>query len=96
MKGDVPAPALRLLAQLPVRTHTAPDPVTRQYGRPGKGTRANTDQFGSKAVLFRGVVYASVTDALKELRVGYRTLANWIDRGQAEYVEAPQKQRRTA
>ena len=86
MKGDLPPAAFRLLNVLPVRTHIAPEPEARGYGRPGKGTRAETDRFGSKGIRFRGVEYASITEALRKLRVGYRTLCTWIDSGDASYL----------
>ena len=86
MKGDIPAAAFRLLTQSTVRTHYAPEPSPRHYGKPGKGVRAETDQYGSRAIRFRGITYPSITVALKKLRVGYKTLNNWLDNGTAQHV----------
>lgn len=73
MKGDLPAPALRLLNALPVRTHErAP------FVRPPQGSKLG------RAITIDGVRYASIKDAKKHLRVCSGTVYDWLENGRAK------------
>lgn len=93
MKGDIPKAAFRLLTMLPVKTHVAPDRSGRPSGYvnpPGRGGS------NAQAIKVYGTVYPSHKAVLRELRVSFDVLKRWLGNGTAEYVEAPQKERRTA
>lgn len=79
MKGDTPAAALRLMAQLPIRTveHRPPE---RVYNNPG-------NPYGKRAVLLGGVRYETVRDARKAHRIGYQRFYDMIETGEAKYVK---------
>ena len=83
MKGDICAPAFRLLHSLPVRTHIRPEPVERKSFAPVPVPRGMSQ---ARAIRFRGVTYESIKDARKKLRVSFRTLSKWIAEGSAELV----------
>ena len=74
MKGDLPAAALRLCAELPVRTHE----------------RANISHVhGSKAapkVEVRGVTYPSLAEAARQLGYSRGKVQLMIQRGKARYA----------
>ena len=72
MKGDIPAPAFRLLNALPVRTHERSAIVKVVDNRNGK------------AVIIDGVRYESARQAKKALGVGSQTMENWLDTGRAK------------
>ncbi len=82
MRDDLPEPAVRLLASLPVTTHTQPEPDQRRLGKP-KNTYPGEPR---KPVRIKGVEYASLKEARRVLRIGAKTLQAWVDTGMAEYV----------
>lgn len=88
---------LRLLAQLPVRTHESrpyQEPVVRKTAQPRnkrgswytpRGSKKNKPGV-ARAVRVNGKIYASITQAKYSLRVSPATLYNMIDTGKAEYA----------
>lgn len=75
MTGDVPAAALRLMAELPVRTHLR------------TMTAAHNIRFknNTRGVIIGRTVYESVTDAGRQLGKSRGAIRNMIERGEARY-----------
>jgi hypothetical protein len=82
MKGDIPSAAFRLLTTLPVRVHTKPEPVRKEYVRTPYAASVQ-----GKSLLFKGETYHSHTDALRALKIGHRRLMKMIASGAATYVD---------
>lgn len=84
MKGDIPQAAVNLSSSLPVVTHTQRDPDQRKLKRP----TIYPPKKGPEGLPVRiaGVEYASLKEARRKLRKGAKTLYNWLDSGQAEYI----------
>ena len=78
MRGDVPAAALRLCAQLPVRTHERPPPPPK--------AQFNGNRYGRRPVIIKGVEYATIRDARNKLGIGYEAFYGMIDSGEAKYL----------
>lgn len=77
MTGDLPAAALRLMSQCPVRTHEAKLP-----------TRSEANH--TRPVKIGGVTYESLTEAARQLRCNRETLRKRLKAGK---TDAPSKQR---
>ena len=89
MKGDLPQAALRLLTQLPVRTHTAPPPpppyitlAQRRKAMPNPGGKFRV----AKPVRARGKEFPSIYAATRGLHVSLQTIYKWLETGKAEYL----------
>ena len=65
---------LRLMAQLPVRTHTRKEAPRKQ------------SQGRSKPIRAMGVEYGGFRQCWKSLRISPLTLSKWLRDGRAEYV----------
>ena len=76
MKGDIPGPAFRLLALLPVRTIEA-RPERRTY-RERQGQQ--------KGIEIEGRFFQSMKEAKRELGYGYDRIKRLIGKGMARYV----------
>lgn len=89
MKGDVPAPALRLLNALPVHVHRAKEPETRYFAvqkRKAAGVKLADHDGQPKPILIRGVRYDSIAEARLKLKQSTQTLHRMVELGEAEYV----------
>ena len=84
MKGDLPTPALRLLATLPVRTHIAQDPDRRRIGKPIVPSAIGFEK--GKPVRIGGAEYPSIAKAIKKLHIAKQTVHKMLQEGTAEYV----------
>lgn len=85
MRGDLPTVAFRLMQQLPVHTHTAPEPVEI----PGRGRSAFRDGSGGtnrKAIKIAGREYKSISAAKRDLRIATRTIYFMLEDGRAERI----------
>ncbi len=72
MRGDIPAPAFRLLNALPVRTHERKtSPVYLQGSKNGR------------AIVIDGTQFPSILRAKKALRVSSDTIYEWLSNGNA-------------
>lgn len=78
MKGDLPAAAMRLCAQLTVRTHERKDSAQPSTARGNK--------YGSRPVIIKGVHYETIRDARKALSIGYERFYEMLDKGEARYA----------
>ena len=95
MKGDLPLPALRLMQQLPVRTHEQREVKTskqlayyyaakdraRKAMKPGVGRGMNQPQ--ARAVIINGRHYESMKEACTQLHIGHTTFYAMIQDGRA-------------
>jgi len=88
MRGDIHPAAYRLLTQLPVRTHTAPEPpppyitMARRKPMPNPGGKFRV----AKPVRVRGREFPSICAATRCLHVSLQTLYKWLNEGKAEYL----------
>ena len=82
MTGDIPEAALRLLTQLPVRTHEQVEKTKKRYTWSPRAFEAK-----GKRILHRGKYYRSHVEAMAKMRVGKIRLMRMIDSGLAVYVE---------
>ena len=74
MRGDIPAAALRLVCELPVRTHE------RTFIRHVQGSKA------PPPVVVEGAEYPSVAAAARELRKSRGFVRGLLRKGKARYV----------
>ncbi len=87
MRDDLPEPAVRLLASLPVTTHTRPESIQRSTlsmrrrrvidGIDGEFVQA-------KPVKIRGKKYGSIAMARAALKVSTQTIHKWLEEGTAK------------
>lgn len=88
MRGDLPEPALRLLCELPVRTHERYEPENRvdwrKYHKRAIEKRGSSNQ--CRPLRYNGQTYKSITDAKRSLRISPQTLYRLIDAGEAVYL----------
>ena len=78
MRGDLPACAVRLMAELPSRTHE------RQFGEHTR--RASAHNREPRCVVIDGAHYRSLTDAARQLRKCRETIRKMIANGEASYA----------
>lgn len=77
----------RLLAKLPVRTHTQRGELLAPEGdRRGRQPIPAGHKAG-RAVLYRGTTYKSVSSAARTLKVHPRTIYDWVRIGRAQFVK---------
>ncbi len=89
MRDDLHPAAVRLLASLPVRTHTQPEPVQRSTmsmrrrrvidGIDGEFVQA-------KPIKIRGKKYGSIAAARIALKISTQTIHKWLEEGKAILV----------
>ena len=84
MRDDLPEPAVRLLASLPVTEHRQREPDARKLKRypqfpPQKGPPGSP-------VRIAGVEYASLKEARRKLHKGAKTIERMLASGDAEYI----------
>jgi hypothetical protein len=82
MRGDIPAPALRLLNALPVTTHTRPEEPGKRYVPLPIPHGMNN----AAPIRYKGKRYDSIAEAKRQLRCGYKAIQRWLDNGDAELV----------
>jgi hypothetical protein len=94
MTGDVPAAALRLLALLPVRTHTQPRPpergeTMRRFGRRKAAPKVITGRgrggLNCRVVWVGKLRFDSVRACYAHFRIGRHTFTQWRKEGKARY-----------
>ncbi len=78
MRDDIPSVCLRLMEQLPVRTHERPPPFTP--------SQARGNRYGRRPVVVRGVEYETIREARNKLGIGYEQFYAMIASGEAKYV----------
>ena len=74
MKGDLHPCAVRLMSQLPVRTHE------RAYSSHVQGSKV------SKSITIDGRIYDSILAAKNALHIGTNTIDKWLAEGRAKRV----------
>lgn len=79
MRGDIPPAALRLCAELHVRT------ITRAPAR-REPPQAAGNRYRRRAVRINGVTYDTLRAARAALHIGYERFYEMLDKGEAEYV----------
>lgn len=88
MRGDLPEAAVRLLCDLPVRTHERYMPEQRSYEREYR--RRTPEQRGDatrcRPLTYKGRSFKSITEAKKKLHVSPKTLYRLLDTGEATYL----------
>ncbi len=84
MRDDLPEPAVRLLASLPVTEHRQRDPDQRKIKRPTIYPPKPEPE--GLPVRIASVEYSSLKEARRKLKKGAKTLYRWLDSGEAEYI----------
>ena len=79
MKGDLHPAALRLAAQLPCRTHHAPEPDSDHW-------RARHYANNVRQVVIAGRHYESLTEAGRRLGICRETVRRMIKAGEGRYL----------
>ena len=93
MRGDIPEPALRLLAECNVRTHTREQAPEGSSGdrtgmtkpklrtKPAKVVNGRgRGGLNKKPVTIHGKTYASMLDARKALKIGYASILRQMEK----------------
>ena len=90
MKGDLPAPAFRLLTELPVTTHLNERQVARSGPQHRGYTKRAPDKRGpaglSRPVQVGRRTFQSITEAKTRLRISPKRLYEMLDSGEARYI----------
>lgn len=91
MKGDLPQAAVRLLSVLPVRVHTAPEPVSRwealQAAKKAAKHRGMSNEEKTRPVRVKGREFASIREAVRKLHVSRQTVMALLESGEAQYID---------
>ena len=85
MRGDLPAVALKLMQQLPVRTHSAPEPELM----PGQHRSMYRDGSGGsnrRGLKIAGREYKSISAAMRDLKIAQRKIYRMIEDGTAVQI----------
>ncbi len=83
MRDDLPEPAVRLLASLPVTEHRQREPDQRKLRGIARPQYAGEPR---KPVRVNGVEYESMKAARRVLKIGAKRIQTMLDTGMAEYV----------
>ena len=86
MKGDICAPAFRLLHSLPVRTHIRAEPESKSEAAKRRRAYAGSGGHNAQPVLVRGQEFSSVSQARKKFKIGKKTIERMIALGEARYI----------
>lgn len=85
MRGDLPQAAFRLMQQLPVHTHTAPETPSM----PGQHRSMYRDGSGGsnrRGLKIAGREYKSISAAMRDLKIAQRKIYRMIKDGTAVQI----------
>ena len=96
MRDDIPPAALKLMQQLPVRTHERkPPPPAQKAHEGGARQRGEAIRYGRgglpQPIRIGRSTYASAKEAARIRKKPLRTIYKWIAMGYAEYVKPGEK-----